>query len=622
MRVVGTAGHVDHGKSTLVKALTGTDPDRLKEEKEREMTIDLGFAWLTLPNGEVVSIVDVPGHEDFIRNMLAGVGGIDLAILVIAADESVMPQTREHLHILDLLQVPRGIVVLTKTDLVQEPDWLELVELEVAETLVGTVLEAAPVVKLSARRGAGLDALRTALMETLADSAPRADLGRPRLSVDRVFSVVGFGTVVTGTLLDGTFAVGDEVELLPHGTRGRVRGLQTHNEKVEHATPGRRLAVNISGIEVGEVRRGDALARPGDYHATRLVDVTLRLLPDVARPLRHNQPIEFFSGAAQRAGNVRLIGQAELAPGEEGFAQIRLVEPIALARGDRYILRQPSPSQTLGGGRVLDALPRARWRRLRPETQERFQLLSEGSPTDLLVQTLATLEPTDERALFATLPLPADVAAAALADAEGTRQVRRLTDGTLYSAAGWTRRQEVLLRDLAAQHRAHPLRLGLPREEVASRLALKPKTAAAFLESLIEAGTVQASGEWVALPGWQVKLDAQQQARVEALLAQFAGDAFTPPPPGEAATAVGEPLLDLLVARGDLVRVSHEVLLGQEAYTTMVEGARALFAAQGEITAAALRDRFGTSRKYAIGLLEHLDTLKVTRRVGDKRLLR
>ncbi|HEX8681908.1 MAG TPA: SelB C-terminal domain-containing protein, partial [Ardenticatenaceae bacterium] len=467
-----------------------------------------------------------------------------------------------------------------------------------------------------------LDELRRVLAATLAESSPRADLGRPRLSVDRVFSIAGFGTVVTGTLLDGAFAVGDEVELLPRGARGRVRGLQTHNEKVEHATPGRRLAVNVSGVEVSEVRRGDLLARPGDYHATRLVDVTLRLLPSSGRPLRHNQQVEFFSGAAQGLGHVRLLGQTELAPGDEGYAQVRLSEPMVVARGDRYIVRQPSPSQTLGGGRVLDPFPRARWRRFRPETAERFRLLAEGSPVDLLVQKLAALEPADERALLGALPLPPDVARETLVEAVQARQVRRLADGTLLGAAGWTRRQEQLLRAVAANHAALPLRLGLPREEVASRVGLKPKAAAAFLDALAEAGTVRLSGEWVAQPGWEVMLDAEQQGKVDTLLARFAAEPFTPPNPSEAAAWVGEPLLDYLVARGDLVRASHDVLLGRDAYETMVQGVRALFEEQGEITAAALRDRFDTSRKYAIALLEHLDTLKVTRRVGDKRLLR
>lgn len=622
MRVIGTAGHVDHGKSTLVQALTGIDPDRLKEEKEREMTIDLGFAWLKLPNEEVVSVVDVPGHEDFIRNMLAGVGGIDLALLVIAADESVMPQTREHLHILDLLNVPRGIVALTKIDLVEEEDWLELVELDVADALEGTVLEGAPIVQVAAREGKGVQELVSVLTKVLAESEPRADLGRPRLSVDRVFSVPGFGTVVTGTLLDGAFAIGDEVVLLPSGKTGRVRGLQTHKEKVEHATPGRRLAVNISGLDVSDVQRGALLAHFGDYQPTRLVDVTLRVLSDLEHPLRHNQEIEFFSGAAQQVGHLRLIGQKELRPGEEGFAQIRLMQPMVVARGDRYILRQPSPSRTIGGGQILDPFPRSRWRRSRPETLERFELLAKGSPVDLLAQKLITLEPTNEKQLLAKLPLSAHVAQNALAEAIREKQVRRLSDGTLLSASGWSRRQEQLLTAITAYHKSYPLRLGLPREEVASRLTLKPKVAAAFLDALVEAKAIQLGNDWVALTGFDVQLNTKQQRKIDNLIAQFTKSPYTPPSSKNAIALIGEELLAYVVARGDLVRLNQDVLLSRTAYHDMIKGIRDLFAQHGEITAAAVRDHFKTSRKYAIALLEHLDTLKITRRIRDKRILR
>jgi selenocysteine-specific elongation factor len=622
MRVIGTAGHVDHGKSTLVEALTGIDPDRLKEEKEREMTIDLGFAWLTLPDGEVLSIVDVPGHEDFIRNMLAGVGGIDLAILVIAADESVMPQTREHLHILDLLQVPRGIVALTKIDLVEEPDWLELVELDIVERLEGTVLEGAPIIHLSAPEGKGIAQLMQSLMSVLAESSPRADLGRPRLSVDRVFSVAGFGTVVTGTLLDGVLSIGDEVTLLPSGKSGRVRGLQTHKKKVQRATPGRRLAVNISGLDVADIRRGDLLAHPNDYHATRLVDVMVRVLPDAERPLQHNQEIDFFSGATQRSGHLRLIGSKELAPGREGFAQVRFSDPIVVARQDRYILRQPSPSRTLGGGYILDPFPRQRWRRFRADTLERFQLLAEGSPTELLVQKLAGLEPIHHKKLLAALPFTPDVAQEALHDALQSRQARQLADGSLLSARGWSQREEQLVRELSAYHKDYPLRLGLPREEVASRLKFKPRPAAAFLDALAKEGAIQVSEHAVALADFSVSLNASQQKKITALLDSFAATPYTPPNAKQASAVASQELLNYLVAVGSLVRLSHDVLLDQATYHEMRQGVRDLFAEQGEITAGALRDRFKTSRKYAIALLEYLDAQKVTRRIGDKRILR
>ena len=298
MRVIGTAGHVDHGKSTLVEALTGIDPDRLKEEKEREMTIDLGFAWLTLPSGEQVGIVDVPGHKDFIKNMLAGVGGIDAALFVVAADEGVMPQTREHLAIVDLLQVMGGVVAITKKDLAEDEEWLELVMAEIAEELEDTVLADAPIVPVSARTGEGLPALLEVLDRYLQTTPDRRDLGRPRLPVDRVFTIAGFGTVVTGTLSDGHLTVGQEVEVLPQGLKARIRGLQTHKEKIETAVPGSRAAINLGGVSTDQLKRGDVVTLAGALKPTRLIDVRLQYLADASKPLKHNAALEFFSGAA------------------------------------------------------------------------------------------------------------------------------------------------------------------------------------------------------------------------------------------------------------------------------------------------------------------------------------
>src|SRR5512146_3152604 len=324
MRVIGTAGHVDHGKSTLIAALTGTHPDRLKEEQAREMTIELGFGWLTLPNGEEIGIVDVPGHRDFIENMLSGIRGIDAALLVIAADEGVMPQTREHLAILDLLQVPAGIIVLTKTDLAPDPAWLSLVETDIRAAVNGTVLQDAPLVRVSAKTRTGLDSLLSALESLLQQKPARLDLNRPRLPIDRVFSMSGFGTVVTGTLLDGQLALGDEVEILPLGRRGRIRGLQTHKKKEERAVPGSRTAVNVSGVTTEQIQRGEVVVHPGQYQPTRRVDARFRLLKDVSSPLKHSSEVKFFIGASETIANLRLLGADELAPGDEGWIQLEL----------------------------------------------------------------------------------------------------------------------------------------------------------------------------------------------------------------------------------------------------------------------------------------------------------
>ncbi|HNF95208.1 MAG TPA: selenocysteine-specific translation elongation factor, partial [Anaerolineales bacterium] len=363
MRVIGTAGHVDHGKSTLIETLTGTHPDRLKEEKAREMTIELGFGWLTLPNGEELGIVDVPGHRDFIENMLSGIGGIDAVLLVISADEGIMPQTKEHLAILDLLQIPAGLIVLTKTDLASDSGWLDLVEADIRHAVSGTVLKEAPILRVSARAGTGLKELTHALETLLQEKPARPDLSRPRLPIDRIFTMSGFGTVVTGTLRDGHLSVGDEVEILPSGLQGRIRGLQTHKKKEESAVPGSRTAVNVSGVDVEQIRRGDVLAHPGQYQSTRRIDVRFKALPDISKPLTHGDEVKFFVGASETVAIARLLGTEELKAGEEGWLQLELRDPIVALRGDRYILRRPSPGETLGGGAVVDHQPKGRHKR-------------------------------------------------------------------------------------------------------------------------------------------------------------------------------------------------------------------------------------------------------------------
>src|SRR6202142_1946836 len=380
MRVIGTAGHVDHGKSTLIAALTGIHPDRLKEEQAREMTIDLGFGWLTMPDGEEIGIVDVPGHRDFIENMLAGVGGIDAVLLVVAVDEGVMPQTREHLAILDLLQIPAGLIVLTKTDLITDKDWLDAIEADVRTAVKDTVLNDAPVVRVSARTGSGLNGLKITLSEILHQKPARPDLGRPRLPIDRVFSISGFGTVVTGTLSDGHLTVGDEIQILPSGLTGRVRGLQTHKKKEDRALPGTRTAVNISGLGTDQIRRGEVLIHPGQYRVTRRLDARFRLLADASSAIQHNTEVKVFLGTAETVAALRLLGKEELQPGQEGWIQLELRDPVVAVRGDRYILRRPSPSETLGGGAIVDAQPRNRHKRFGNEILKSLSSLAKGSP--------------------------------------------------------------------------------------------------------------------------------------------------------------------------------------------------------------------------------------------------
>lgn len=632
MHVIGTAGHVDHGKSTLVEALTGINPDRLKEEREREMTIDLGFAWAALPGGETVGIVDVPGHRDFIENMLAGVGGIDAALFVVAADEGVMPQTREHLAILDLLEIPTGVVALTKVDLVPEAEWLDLVRAELSDVLAGTVLAGAPIVPVSARTGEGLEALRGELARCLAGVPPRPDRGRPRLPVDRVFTISGFGTVVTGTLTGGHFALGDEVELAPGGLRARVRGLQTHATKLDVALPGSRVAINLAGVSKDQVRRGNVVTRPGWLHATTLADVQLELLPDIAHPLKHGAQVKFFSGAAEILATVRLLGADELRAGEQGWAQLVLAEPGALVAGDRFILRTASPGATIGGGRVVDALPARRHRRLKPEVIARLETLAQGTPAELALQALARAGIMTARRVWEAAGQPADAGlalvhellaqgeAVVLSDRHGPPDA----DALLATRPGWEALAAQISGQLRAYHAANALRPGMPREELKSRLKLDARAFSAVVLYAQAQGllAVTADGAAVRLPDFEVRFSVEQQGRVDALFALLRRDPVNTAPVKDVAASLGADVYQVLVERRALVQVAPDVVFLGTTYAMLVDRVRAHIAAAGRITVAEARDLLGTSRKYALALLEYLDQQGVTVRRGDERVLR
>jgi selenocysteine-specific elongation factor len=627
VHVIGTAGHVDHGKSTLVQALTGINPDRLREEQEREMTIDLGFAWLTLPNGESVGIVDVPGHRDFIENMLAGVGGIDAALFVIAADEGVMPQTREHLAILDLLRIPGGVVALTKIDLIDDPDWLELVQADVSEALQGTVLDGAPIIPVSARTGQGLAELTAALQEVLARTPPRPDRGRPRLWIDRAFTIGGFGTVVTGTLVDGHLEVGQEVEILPRGLRARIRGLQTHKTRIQRAVPGSRVAINLTGISKQDLARGDLVTTPGWLRPTTLTDVRLDLLRDAPFPLKHNAFVKFFCGSAETVARVRLLGTETLAPGESGWVQLELDDPLPLVRGDRFIIRVPSPAVTVGGGEVVDPNPGRKHRRFRPEVLARLETLARGTPAEVLLQTLERRGPLTVRDLIEVSGL-GEAAPEALAELFSTGDavvldaVPEPAPARLVVSRSWWSATTARMRDeLAAYHARYPLRPGMSREELRSALRLDPRAYNGLLARAAADGLIVDEAATVRLPEHQVRFTPQQQQAVDDLLARFRAAPYATPSVKEAAALVGEEVLGVLLARGDLVQVSPEVLFLRETYEEMVERIRAHIQQQGSITLAQVRDLFQTSRKYAQALLEYLDGVGVTRRVGDERVL-
>jgi len=629
MHVIGTAGHVDHGKSTLIAALTGVHPDRLREEREREMTIDLGFGWLLLPNGETVGIVDVPGHRDFIENMLAGVGGIDAALFVVAADEGVMPQTREHLAILDLLQIERGIVVLTKIDLAPDTDWLDLVETDVRDALMGTVLAEAPVVRVSARSGAGLETLKSTLAALLEDTPSRPDLGRPRLSVDRVFTMAGFGTVVTGTLVDGSFRVGDELEILPSGQHGRIRGLQTHRQKEDQAAPGSRTAVNISGLDVSQIQRGEVLTRPRQYHASQRLDVRFRLLPDVSNPLKHGAEVKIFIGAAEVVARARVLGAEQILPAEEGYLQLELRAPVVAVRGDRYILRRPSPGETLGGGVVLDADPRGRHKRSDPALLERLAALTRGTPTEVLLQAALALGIVPIRDMIRRARLESTEAATALQEALGSGQIQLIENGAatpdsdVLAAHGtvWGIETGRAEREAANFHQANPLRGGIPREMLKSRLKMTQRGFQAAIKAWLADGILVENGPLLHLPDFVVRFNLQQQARVDNLMKQFAAAPYSPPSVKDCVAAIGEDVYNALLDQGTLIAVSPDVVFRKSDYQVMENGVRRAIQQDGSLSAAQFRDLFNTSRKYALAFLEHLDAIGVTIRDGDVRRL-
>ena len=613
MFVIGTAGHVDHGKSTLVRVLTGIDPDRLREEQERGMTIELGFAWLTLPSGRETSIVDVPGHIRFVRHMLAGIGPVDLALLVIAADEGVMPQTREHLAILELLEVPRAIVVLTKCDLVDDA-WAALVEEEIATALAGTRLEGAPSIRVSAVTGYGLDALRAALDDALAAASPPRDVGRPRLGIDRVFTMTGFGTVVTGTLLDGRLHAGETMEVIPGGRTLRVRGLQSHRREIDEALPGTRVAVNLAGVSTDELSRGQALAAPGQLEAARSLDARLRALPGEA--MRHNLRVTVHLGAAEAIGRLRLFGAEEIADRAVGWAQVVLAEPVAAAAGDLFVVRVGD--QTLGGGRVIEINP-PRHRRTDPTLPDRFAARALGTPESQLLAAIERIEPCTPAALVRATSLEGAEARRTLDALIEEGSIRRFVptagDTVLLRAATFERYESAIHQALAAYHLAHPLRFAMPREEMRSALGLLQRE---FTAVLGLATSIEARGDGIVEGGWVPQPSPQQHAAIEEAANVLASGGLQPDRlPLDAAIAA------YLVESGRAVDCGDGVLLDPAAF----EGAgstivAALSGREAPLTLAEARDVLGVSRRNTQAILEALDRRSVTIRVGDGRLLR
>ena len=621
MYVIGTAGHVDHGKSTLVKALTGIDPDRFPEEKAREMTIDLGFAWMALPSGREVSIVDVPGHERFIKNMLAGVGAIDLALLIVAADESVMPQTREHLAILDILQITRGLVVVTKTDLVDE-ELVDLVKAEVEDTLQGTSFEGCPMVGVSAYTGDGLEELKATMDSILDETDARQDLGRPRLPIDRCFTISGFGTVVTGTLIDGTLTVGQEIELAGSGQRARVRGLQSHKTKVDATDPGVRLAVNLSGLSKDEVERGEILTIPGWLKPTYRLDARLRMVKNAPNPLKHNQGVTFHLFTSEASARVRLLDADLLTAGQEGWVQLLLADPLPAVKGDFFVIR--SSEDTLGGGQIVDPNPRRRYRRFDDDVIDRLMTLDQGTGGDIIISVAEQWGPCDMTTLSQRTNLSPEEVTERVSQLTGEGHLVNLgefggdADAVVYSAQGWGILKSKVASALQLYHTQYPLRHGVPAQEIRSRLNLSQPVYQRALARLVEEQIVVDERQSLRLPDHEITLTPKMEEEASAYLNSLQKDPYSPP----SDQRVSPELLGVLIDQGKVVRVTDGVIFDASAYREMTERIVQHLKDQGNITVAEARTMFNTSRKYILPLLEHMDQQQITRRTGDERVLR
>ncbi len=632
--ILGTAGHIDHGKTTLVKALTGIDTDRLKEEKKRGITIELGFAHLELPSGVRLGIVDVPGHERFIKNMVAGASGVDLVALVVAADEGVMPQTREHLEICQLLGVKSGVVVLTKKDLVEE-DWLELVKEDVAEALKGTFLEGAPMVAVSAVTGEGLPELIQVLDELVAQVPDRPAEGPFRLPVDRVFIIKGFGTVVTGTALSGRLHLGDEVVLYPKGLSSRVRRIQVHGEDRDQAEAGLRTALNLQGVEKDEVERGHVVAHSGVLQPSYILDLDLHYLSSAPKPLLHNTRVRFHIGTSELLGRIVLIGQDKVEPGQRALAQIRLESPVVCWRGDHFVIRSYSPMVTIGGGVVLDPLARRRKRSQRHQLEE-LKLLRDGSLEDIVLYHLdrAGVLGLSQDKLALRISLFGPPLEELLSKLSRQGQLKRVVvEGRpLYlSQKIYQQLKEEVCKRLAKFHEKFPLRPGLAKEDLRQRLpsGLDSRVFEKMLEELEAKGKIVREKELVRLASHKIVL-AEDLERLKTQIEEaFRQEGFQPRDKDEILAQFREnpsltvEIYQLLLKEGHLVRIKENLVYHADIIEEIKRRVKAFFKDHQEMAVGDFRKLLdGASRKYLIPLLEYLDRERFTMRLGDKRVLR
>ena len=621
--IIGTAGHVDHGKTALIKALTGIETDRIKEEKKRGITIELGFAYLDLPDGEKAGIIDVPGHEKFVKNMLAGAGGIDLALLVVAADEGFMPQTREHLGILSMLNISEGIIVVTKKDMVDE-DWLEIVCDEVRQEVQGTFLENAQIIPVSSYTGEGIEQLRQAIFTMIDQKTQIKNLDVPfRIPVDRIFSVEGFGTVITGTLIEGTMKVGDPVTVYPSRIESRIRNLQVHSQDVQEAYAGQRVAVNLAGLKKTDLNKGDVIAVPDSMHTTMMIDIHLTVLKDCDREIRNATRLHLYHGARDILCKIVLLDRDSVGAGESCYAQLRLEEEIAVKTGDRFVLRFYSPVETIGGGVILDSNP-FKHKRNDAAVLESLKLKEGGSDREKISAALR-----DYSARFETLDflqiqtgIPKEQFEQQINKLIKDKVAFRVSDNVVIHTDYLNRLKDSAVKLLESYHKENPLREGMKKDEFRNKLIKYEDISVVdkITDSLVNRKVLKYVNNCVALADFEVQQDNNQQEIENA----FLQGGFSPESPDQIAARFPKvknfkQVLESLVNTGKLVRVEEKILLHADYYNKALTLAKEHVDQNGQITLAEMRDLMGASRKFAVAVLEYWDKRGITKKVGDAR---
>ncbi len=630
--VLGTAGHVDHGKTALIKALTGTDTDRLKEEKERGITIELGFASLQLPSGQTLGIVDVPGHEKFIKHMVSGAAGIDLVMMIIAADEGIMPQTKEHLNICSLLGIRSGLIALTKIDMV-ENDWLELVKTEIREFLKGTFLENAPVIPVSALKQKGINELIAALDTAVKNIPEKNDCGIFRLPVDRVFTMKGFGTVVTGTLISDSISVGEDVLILPEEISARIRGIQVHNQATQEATAGQRTAINLQGIEKDSLQRGDVLVRPGTVIPTIRLDVFIEYLKNNAKSLKNRALARLHTGTSEIIARVILMEKDELAPGENGFAQLFLGKKDVVVAGDRFVLRSYSPITTIGGGLILDPLPPKHKRLNKKIIEELATLLNGTLPKKIeVILERAGYAGTNLRHIVFRLGTNAKNIKEALQSilSQKSALITDKEETNIISAAFYEKLAKNAAEIISQYQNKNPLREGIAKEELKASLGrdISPKLFFMLLQNMATSKTIEVDKETVRLFGHKVTLADDLNTIRQEILKIYNDAGLTPPSLKDVISSFqdkkteAQNIIKLMLKEEILIKINEELIFTRDSLDNLRKNYKALLVKEGKATPVSFKELTGLSRKYIIPLMEYFDTNKLTVRVGDHRILR